>query len=61
MALCVNAKETYAEFALDGQTYYLAEALIHSVFGEKSHEGRYGAHHEGQRAVRHGVRAALSL
>jgi isoleucyl-tRNA synthetase len=40
VALCVNAKETYAEFLLDGQTYYLAETLIHSVFGEKSHEGR---------------------
>ncbi len=40
VALCVNAKETYAEFVLDGQTYYLAEALIHSVFGEESHGGQ---------------------
>ncbi len=40
VALCVNAKETYAEFLLDGQTYYLAETLIHTVFGEASHGGK---------------------
>ena len=40
VALCVNAHETYAEFELEGATYYLAEALIHSVFGEDAHEGK---------------------
>ena len=40
VALCVNAKETYAEFVLGGETYYLAHALLHAVFGEKSHEGK---------------------
>jgi len=39
VALCVNARERYAEFVLEGETYFLAEALIHTVFGEKSHEG----------------------
>ena len=40
VALCVNAKETYAEFALDGETLILAEALIEAVFGEKAKEGK---------------------
>ncbi len=39
VALCVNAKETYVEFVLEGETYYLAEALLHTVFGEASHQG----------------------
>ena len=39
VALCVNAHEDYVEFVLDGETYYLAQALLHSVFGEKAHEG----------------------
>ncbi len=39
VALCVNAKETYVEFLLHGETYYLAETLVHTVFGEASHEG----------------------
>jgi isoleucyl-tRNA synthetase len=39
VALCVNAKETYVEFALGGDTYYLAKELLHTVFGEKAHEG----------------------
>ena len=40
VALCVNAHEDYVEFALEGETYYLAKALVHTVFGEKSHEGK---------------------
>ena len=32
VALCVNAHEDYAEFALDGQTYLMAQALIETVF-----------------------------
>ena len=40
VALCVNAHEDYCEFLLDGQTYILAQALLHAVFGEKAHEGR---------------------
>ncbi len=32
VALCVNAHEDYAEFALDGQTYIMAQALIKTVF-----------------------------
>ena len=40
VALCVNAHEDYCEFALDGQTYILAQALLHAVFGEKAHEGQ---------------------
>ncbi len=39
VALCVNEHEEYCEFALDGQTYILARALVHSVFGERAHEG----------------------
>ncbi len=38
VALCVNAKEDYAEFTLDGQTYIMAKALMHSVFGEAAHD-----------------------
>ena len=40
VALCVNAHESYVEFELDGETYLLAEALVHTVFGEKAHEGK---------------------
>ena len=40
VALCVNAHEDYCEFLLDGQTYILAQALLHAVFGEKAHEGQ---------------------
>ena len=40
VALCVNAHEDYCEFQLDGQTYILAQALLHAVFGEKAHEGQ---------------------
>ena len=40
VALCVNAYEDYCEFLLDGQTYILAQALLHAVFGEKAHEGQ---------------------
>ena len=40
VALCVNAHEDYCEFALDGQTYILVQALLHAVFGEKAHEGQ---------------------
>lgn len=40
VALCVNAHEDYCEFALDGQTYIMAQALLHAVFGEKAHEGQ---------------------
>jgi len=36
VALCVNPKETYVKVAVDGTTYYLAEALIGSVFGEEA-------------------------
>ena len=40
VALCVNAHEDYCEFLLGGQTYILAQALLHAVFGEKAHEGQ---------------------
>ena len=40
VALCVNAHEDYCEFLLDGQTYILAQVLLHAVFGEKAHEGQ---------------------
>ncbi len=40
VALCVNAHEDYVDFELDGETYLLAGALVHAVFGEKSHEGK---------------------
>ncbi len=40
VALCVNAHEDYCEFELEGQTLILAQALLHSVFGEKAHEGK---------------------
>ena len=40
VALCVNAHEDYCEFQLDGQTYILAQSLLHAVFGEKAHEGQ---------------------
>ena len=40
VALCVNAHEDYCEFQLDGQTYIMAQALLHAVFGEKAHEGQ---------------------
>ena len=40
VALCVNAHEDYCEFVLDGETFFLANALVHTVFGEKSHEGQ---------------------
>ena len=40
VALCVNAHEEYCEFSLDGEIFILATALLHSVFGEKSHEGQ---------------------
>ncbi|MDR1619245.1 MAG: isoleucine--tRNA ligase [Clostridiales bacterium] len=33
LALCVNAKETYARAASGGETYILAEALLDSVLG----------------------------
>ncbi|MDR2888573.1 MAG: isoleucine--tRNA ligase [Lachnospiraceae bacterium] len=37
VALCVNPKEKYVKVtAADGMTYYLAEALVESVFGEGS-------------------------
>jgi isoleucyl-tRNA synthetase len=34
VALCVNAKESYATVKKDGQTYLLAEALVEAVLGE---------------------------
>jgi len=34
VALCVNPKEEYVKVDADGTIYYLAEALIDSVFGE---------------------------
>ena len=34
VALCVNAKESYVELALDGHTYILAKALVPAVLGE---------------------------
>ncbi len=40
VALCVNANEKYVEFVLQGETYFLAEALVHTVFGEEAHEGK---------------------
>ena len=39
VALCVNAGEDYCEFLLDGTAYVLAKALLHSVFGERAHQG----------------------
>ena len=36
VALCVNAKETYAKVSVDGKTYFLAKALINNVFGEET-------------------------
>ena len=34
VALCVNAKEDYLWFTLDGDTCVMAKALVHSVLGE---------------------------
>ena len=36
VALCVNPKEEYVKVDADGTNYYLAEALIDSVFGEEA-------------------------
>ena len=36
VALCVNAKEDYVELLLDGQTCYLAQALVSAVLGEEA-------------------------
>lgn len=38
VALCVNAKETYVELSLHGETVILAQALVESVFGEHAKE-----------------------
>ncbi|MDD3336448.1 MAG: isoleucine--tRNA ligase [Eubacteriales bacterium] len=40
VALCVNAAEDYCEFELNGETFIMAQALLHTVFGEASHEGK---------------------
>ena len=61
VALCVNAHEDYCEFQLDGQTYILAQALLHAVFGEKAHEGQVLKTMKGAELLRHGLRAALPL
>ena len=34
VALCVNPEETYAKVVSNGETYYMAEALLSSVLGE---------------------------
>ncbi|MBN1776789.1 MAG: isoleucine--tRNA ligase [Clostridiales bacterium] len=39
VALCVNAKEIYAGFKLNGETFILAKDLIPSVFGDKESDG----------------------
>ena len=40
VALCVNPKETYVKVkAQDGYTYYMAEALLHSVLAPLSKDG----------------------
>ncbi|SEW45535.1 isoleucine--tRNA ligase [[Clostridium] fimetarium] len=36
VALCVNPKEEYVKVDADGTIYYLAEALVDSVFGEEA-------------------------
>jgi len=36
VALCVNAKETYATAKKDGETFILAEALVKTVLGEEA-------------------------
>ena len=40
VALCVNAHEDYCEFQLDGQTYILAQALLHAVFAKRRMRAR---------------------
>ena len=40
VALCVNAKETYVELSLHGETVILAQALADSVFGEHAKEAQ---------------------
>ncbi len=40
VAVCVNAKENYVEFAVHGETMILAEALVNTVFGEHAAEGK---------------------
>ncbi|MFH1880366.1 MAG: isoleucine--tRNA ligase [Bacillota bacterium] len=40
VALCVNAKETYVEIELHGETVILAEARVSAVFGEHAKEAK---------------------
>ncbi len=40
VALCVNPREDYVEFAAEGQTYLMAKALLHDVLGEAVHTGK---------------------
>jgi isoleucyl-tRNA synthetase len=40
VALCVNAKETYTELSIHGETVILARALVESVFGEHTKEAQ---------------------
>ncbi|MFH1511882.1 MAG: class I tRNA ligase family protein, partial [Bacillota bacterium] len=40
VALCVNAKETYVEIELHGETVILAEARVDAVFGEHAKEAK---------------------
>ena len=38
LALCVNPRDTYAKFVVEGQTYIMAKALIETVFAGKEAE-----------------------
>ncbi len=38
LALCVNPRDTYCRFVVEGKTYIMAKALISAVFGDKEAE-----------------------
>ncbi|MBP3541921.1 MAG: isoleucine--tRNA ligase [Clostridia bacterium] len=43
LALCVNPKDTYARFTIEGKTYIMAKALMSAVFGDKAAEAEIHA------------------
>ena len=55
VALCVNPDDDYVKLTFEGDTYYMAGALVESIFGGKEEKPVIVGDDEGQRAGVHGV------
>lgn len=48
VALCVNPDDEYVKLTFEGDTYYMAGALVESIFGGKEEKPGHRGNDEGQ-------------